>query len=163
MWEIEDHFKVRVGGNTYIDTPDIIVYKGQSLFTLKRHSDNGYLGIYFEIYDSVGQRVASVKRNEIYFGDKEQYEIAGSLNRYVFKERSTGRILCDIKRREDSYPAELDVSAALYTPDGFLILATPQQTNIGGITLTGNTFIGGTAAIVIGSALANGAFLNARS
>lgn len=59
MWEIENHFKVRIGGNTYIDTPNIITYKGEPLFTLKRHSENGYLGIYFEIYDSARKHIAS--------------------------------------------------------------------------------------------------------
>ncbi len=149
MWEIEDHFKVRIGGNNYIDTPDIIVYKGQSLFALKRHSENGYLGIYFEIYDSCRKHVASIKRNEIYFGDKDAYQIDGSLNRYLFTERASGRIICDIKKRNDAHPAEIDVSAEIYTPDGFLINATPEQTNLGCIVMSGNTFVNCGAAIAI--------------
>ena len=149
MWEIEDKFKVRIGGNTYIDTPNIIVYKGQSLFALKRHSENGYLGIYFEIYDANGKHVASVKRNEIYFGDKNAYTIEGSMDRYILTERSSGRVVCDIKRRTAAHPAELDVSAQLYTPNGFLFNATPEKTNLGGIVMSGNTIIGCGAGIVI--------------
>ncbi len=66
MWTVEDHFKVIIGGNTYIDVPNLVVYKGQTLFTLKRHDENGELGIYFELYDAEGKHVASVKRNQIY-------------------------------------------------------------------------------------------------
>ncbi len=150
MWEVEDNFKVRIGGNTYIDTPNILVCQGQSLFTLKRHADNGYLGIYFEIYDSTGKHVASVKRNEIYFGDKDAYQIDGSLNRYVFTERASGQVLCDIKKRDEAHPAELDVSVKLHTPSGFFFNASPDRTNIGGLVMSGNTFIGGAAAIMIG-------------
>ena len=150
MWEVEDHFKVRIGGNTYIDTPDIVVYKGQSLFTLKRHAENDYLGIYFEIYDAAGKHIASVKRNEIYYGDKDAYVIDGSMNRYVFSERASGRVICDIKKREDAHPAELHVSVQLYMPDGFLFNATPDDTNLGGITARGNTFANCGAAIAIG-------------
>ena len=163
MWEVEENFRVRIGGNTYINTSNILVYSGKSLFTLKRHSDNGYLGIYFEIYDASGQHLASVKRNEIYVGDKNAYKIQGSLNRYVVTERATDQIICDIEKRHEAHPAELDVSVKLYTPSGFFFNASPNQTNMGGITMTGNTFIGGAAAIVIGTEPANGAFFVANS
>ncbi len=141
MWEIENHFKVRIGGSIYIDTPNIVTYKGESLFTLKRHDENGYLGIYFEIYNSAGKHIASVKRSEIYSGDKEAYQIDGSLNRYVFSERASGKVICDIKKREAAHPAELDVSVQLYSPSGFLFNATPEQTNIGGMVVRGGTFV----------------------
>ncbi len=36
MWQVEDKFRVIIGGNTYINIPNIIVYKGQPLFVLKR-------------------------------------------------------------------------------------------------------------------------------
>src|SRR5258706_2803009 len=132
MWEVETRFTVRLGGNTYINTPVLVAYKGESLFTVKRHDETGYLGIYFEIYDVNGKHIASVKRNEIYSGDKDKYTIEGSINRYIFRERESGRVLCDIRRREDAHPAELDVSVQLYTPSGFLFEANPDQTNLGG-------------------------------
>jgi hypothetical protein len=142
MWEVENNFKVRLGGNTYINVPKLVVYKDQTLFTLKRHDENGYLGIYFEIYDADGNHIASVKRNEIYYGDKEKYQIDGSMNRYVFSERESGRVICDIRKREDAHPAELDVSVRLYTPSGFLFDATPEQTNLPGSVIRGNIFDG---------------------
>lgn len=150
MWEVEKNFRVRIGGNTYIDTPVIVAFKGDPLFTFKRSDENGYLGIYFEIYDSEGKHIASVKRNEIYFGDKDAYKIEGSMNRYTFTERASGRVICDIKKREDAHPAELDVSVHLYTPTGFLFDATPDQTNFGGSTFKGMTFQGNPVGIAIG-------------
>ena len=55
------------------------MYKGQTLFTLKRH-ENGELGIYFELHDANGTHIASVKRNQIYTtaGQKEIYSMEGS-------------------------------------------------------------------------------------
>ena len=132
MWSVEKEFKVKLGGNFYVDTPVLVAFKGESLFTLKRHDENGYLGIYFEILDKFGAKIASVKRNEIYFGDKSAYQIDGSANRYVLSERESGRVICDIKRREDAHPSELDVSVRLYLPNGFLFDATPEQTNLPG-------------------------------
>jgi hypothetical protein len=140
MWQIEDRFKVRIGGITCINVNRIIDFHGHSLFTVKRHDDTGYLGIDFDIYDAAGNHIAAVRHNEIYRGDKDAYQIEGSMNRYVLSERATGRVLCDIRKREDAHPAELDVSVQLYTPSGFLFDATPEQTNLGGITLNGVTF-----------------------
>ena len=141
MWEVEENFIVRLGGNTYINVPTLVAFKGESLFTLKRHDENGYLGIYFDIYDSKGKKIAVVRRNEIYSGDKSAYQIDGASDRYLFSEKATGRVICDIKRYEAAHPAELDVSVHLYTPTGFLFDATPEQTNLPRFNvLRGNTF-----------------------
>ncbi len=85
--------------------------------------------------------IASVKRNEIYSGNKEANQINGSLNSLTFTERASGRVICEIKKREDAHPAEIDVSVQLYTPSGFLFNATPEQTNLGGIIMRGCTFV----------------------
>jgi hypothetical protein len=148
--EIEKNFKVRLGSNSYINMDILVAYRGTSLFDLKRHDENGYLGIYFEIYDEHGKHVASVKRNEIYYGDKTAYKIDGSQTRYVFSERASGRVLCDVSRYEDAHPAELDVSVHLYTPSGFLFDAAPTQTNLPrGNVIRNCTFEGGHIAISI--------------
>jgi hypothetical protein len=152
MWTIENHFKVVIGGNTYIDVPNIVVYKGQTLFTLKRH-ENGELGIYFELYDGKGSHVASVKRNQIYMtaGQTESYAREGSADEYILRENASGQIVCQINRKP-SNPLELEVSARLYTPDGFLFEATPTSTNVGGIVMRGNTISGCPTGISIGAA-----------
>jgi hypothetical protein len=150
MWKIENTFSVILGGNTYINVDNLVEYNGQPLFTLKRHEDNGELGIYFEIYDALGKHVASVKRNEIYIADKTQYKVDGSADRYQTIEKSSGRVLCDIKKRANAAAVELEVSVHLNTPDGFLFEATPTQTNIGGIQMSGNTMIHCRTGISIG-------------
>jgi hypothetical protein len=133
MWEVEDRFRIKIGGVTFINVPTLVAYKGESLFTLKRHDENGYLGIYFDIYDDQGKHIASVKRNEIYYGDKDAYQIDGSMNRYVFSERKSGKVLCDIRKREDAHPSEIDIAVLnLYTPAGKVFEATPDQTNLPG-------------------------------
>jgi hypothetical protein len=43
MWQVTKRFRVRLGGNAYINVPQLVVYRGDSLFTLKR-SDDGVLG-----------------------------------------------------------------------------------------------------------------------
>ena len=129
MWEVAERFRVRVGSVTYTNVPNLIVFRGESLFTLKRHED-GYLGIYFDIYSADGDRVAAVRRNEVYLGDQDAYQVDGSANRYVVTERASGRVLCDLRKREDAQPVELDLSVHLYTPSGFLFDATPERTNL---------------------------------
>jgi hypothetical protein len=141
MWEVEDRFKVKIGGITFINVPNLVDYKGESLFTLKRHED-GYLGIYFDIYNPKGYKIATVKRNEIYYGGKEKdrYKIDGSANRWVFSERATGIVICDLRKREDAHPAEIEVAVLhLYTPAGKVFEATPDQTNLGNNMMTGVT------------------------
>jgi hypothetical protein len=149
MWTIENHFRVILGGNTYIDVPRLVVYKGKALFTLKRH-ENGELGIDFELHDANGTHVASVKHNQIYStaGQKETYSLEGSADAYVLREKTTGQAVCEIRRRPVT-PIELEVSVRLYTPDGFLFDATPASTNLGGIRLMGNTIVGCANGITI--------------
>jgi len=140
MWEIEDKFRVIIGGNTYINTPNIVVYKGQPLFVLKRRESDGQLGIDFDIFDKGGNRIATARGNRIVQGNEDDYEIVREANRYTVTERAGGRVICDIRRRSEAKHSELEVSVTLYTSDGFLFDATPEQTNLRGFTLRGNVF-----------------------
>ena len=45
--------------------------------------------------------------------------------------------------------AELDVHVRMYLPDGFLLDAGPEETNLGGVTMRGNVFENCGAAIAI--------------
>jgi hypothetical protein len=139
MWAVPEHFRVRIGGNIYIDTRVLIEAHGVPLITLKRHDDNGYLGIYFDIYDASGEKLASVKRNEIYPAKRtaDSYRVDGSADRVSFIEKATSRVLCDIKKRDAAGENELDVSVRLYTSKGVLIDATPGGTNLGGAHVIG--------------------------
>ena len=44
MWNVETKFAVRLGGNTYINTPSLIVFQGEPLFRLRRSDEDGMLG-----------------------------------------------------------------------------------------------------------------------
>lgn len=151
-WQVPQHFKVLIGGNTYIDCPTIIDYKGQSIFELLRSDSDGYLGINFDIYVKDGSKVATVRNGQFVGATPPGYQIQGSENQYVLVETATGRQVCDIrlrlKARDD---AELDVSAQMYMPDGKLVAFDSNQTNLGGIKMSGNTFQAcGGAAIRVG-------------
>jgi hypothetical protein len=55
MWRVTDKFRVVLGGNTYVNVRDLVVCQGKSLFTLRR-SDDGVLGIDFDIYGPDGPK-----------------------------------------------------------------------------------------------------------
>ncbi len=139
MWQVENNFRVRLGGNTYVNVENLVEYDGVPLFSLRRH-ENGYLGIDFNIFDATGKKVASVKRNEIYPGERQTYELQGDADRYALLNKETGRVICEIKKRSAAVPAELDVTVQLYTPDGFLFAATPEATNLPNVTVKNNVF-----------------------
>ncbi|MBV9242863.1 MAG: hypothetical protein JO314_12740 [Acidobacteria bacterium] len=148
MWEVEDHFSVKIGGNYCIDTPNIVAFRDDPIFVLKR-SEDGYLGIWFEIFDDSGQKVASVKRNEIYAAESGRFSFNGTQDSCELIENSTGRVLCGIKKRSEAHPMELDVTVETYLPDGRLFNATPDSTTLGSIFMKGNVFQGCGTALAI--------------
>lgn len=136
MWKIETEFSVRLGGNTYINTPDLIVFKGESLFRIRR-GDDGMLGIDFDVFDADGKRVAKFAKNVVLTGDAAKYLVESSHDSYAVTERKTGRIIAKVQRRGVE-GAELDVQVVMYLPNGFLLNAGPTETNLGGIQFKGN-------------------------
>jgi hypothetical protein len=149
MWTVAEHFKVRLGGNWYIDCGTLVVYKGSPLFNLRRRDGDDQLGIDFDVYDSAGAKVATIRNSNVVDGDATNYEIVHEAGAKRVIERSTGRVMAEvIKKGVDG--AELDVRVNLYLPNGTLFEATPDRTNLGGIVFKDNTFKGGAAAISIG-------------
>ncbi len=138
MWNIESEFTVRLGGNLYINVPNLVVFKGTPLFRMRR-SDDGMLGIDFEVFNAKGECVATFAKSIVVFGDEAQYEISSGHETYSVKERASGRVIVSVQRRGVK-GAELDVNVTMYLPNGFLFQATPERTNMGGMTLVGNTF-----------------------
>ncbi len=136
MWKIEKEFSVKLGGNTYINTPNLVVYKGEPIFKIYRSDSDGILGIDFDIFNKSGERIATIRKGIVVQGNAENYEIESGHEEYKVIEKQTKNLITSIKRREvDS--VELEVSVKLYTSDGFLIDATPESTNIGGMVMTG--------------------------
>lgn len=149
MWKVEKEFAIRLGGNTYIDTPNLIVYQGKSIFNVRRNEADGMLGIDFDVFDSKGQRIATFKKGVVAQGDDANYKIDSGHETYTVTERSSGRQIARVQRRGVG-GAELDVQVHMYLPNGFLLDAGPQSTNLGGITMTGNVFKSCGAGIAIG-------------
>ena len=150
MWYVPERLRVKFGGVTYVDVPVLVMAGDVPFVTLKRHDDNGYLGIYFDILDASGNKLAAVKRNEIYLtkGASGDYKVDGTIDRYTVSNRSTGEILCDIKKRDEAGDCELEVSVRLFTPSGFLLDASPDETNLGTVCRLKNmTIRGGHAAL----------------
>ena len=147
-WKVPEHFKVRIGGNRYIDCPTIIDYKGESLFELRRGNTDGFLGINVDLYATNGSRIATVRNGRFVGSQPIRYSIEESPGRYKLVEGATGKRVCEITLRTKSPDdAELDVSAHLYMPDGRLIQFDENQTNLGGTVMTGQTFTNCGAAI----------------
>jgi hypothetical protein len=135
MWYVDKKFKVILGGITFIDTPNLVTYKNIPLFKIERRESDGLLGISFDIYDHKGTRIATIRENRIVQGYEENYIFIREANRYAVIEKKTGDVICNILKRADAAPAELNVSVRLFTPDGFLFDATPERTNIAGATI----------------------------
>jgi len=138
MWHVDRNCKVKLGGNFYINVERLVDYKGSSLFTVKRRESDGLLGIDFDVYDPKGKKVATVRHGTVVAGDAQNYEITHDPQHYTVKEKSTGRVVCDIRRRDAAEEADIEVTVNLFMPDGFHLQADPDQTNIGGIQMSGN-------------------------
>lgn len=148
-WYVEEQFKVVLGGNTFINTPNLIVYKDKPLFRIERRESDGQLGIDFDIFDEEGQRAATVRRSNIVQGDEDKYAIIRAADHYVLTHKASSRVICDIRKKGQARNAELEVSVDMYTPSGFHLVATPTQTNIATHVLIGNVFENCAAGITV--------------
>lgn len=139
MWKIENNFVVRLGGNTYINTPNLIAYRDQPIFRLFRSQEDGILGIDFDIYDKAKNKIATVRKGIVVSGNTSNYLITPGHSEYRVLDRSDGREIAGIQRRGVE-GAELEVNAELYLPNGELLRATPAGTNLKGWMASGNVF-----------------------
>jgi len=151
-WKVESNFKVKVGGNIFINTPNLIVYREEPLFKMYRSTSDGLLGIDFDIYNNRGDKVATVRKGMIVVGNENDFSIVKEFDHYTITEKLSGRSICGIKKRGKAGEVELDLSVYMYTKNGFLFDATPTGINVGGNFLSGNIFIGKDAGILIAPA-----------
>lgn len=147
MWQIETKFSVRLGGNTYVDTPNLVTFRGNPIFRIRR-GDDGMLGIDFEVFDAGGKRVATFAKGVVVSGDEANYQITTGHEAYSVTDRATGQVIASVRRRGVD-GAELDVNVRMHMPNGFLLDATPDGTNLGGIAMRGNVFRNCATAIAI--------------
>jgi hypothetical protein len=149
MWTIENKYTVKFGGNFFTNTDHIVFADGESLFRLKRRED-GLLMVDFDVYDSKCAKAAVIRNAHIVDGNREDYEFYKTHHHYRATEKSTGRIVCDIKQASKSGDeCELEVSVDLFTKQGFHLIAGPDAINADGIELAGCSFGPVTAAVVI--------------
>lgn len=146
-WYVEDKFVVVLGGNAFVNTPNLIFYRGASIFKIERNVDSGYLGISFKIFDETGTKLATIGQNRLF--ENKRYKgaksivLEGGVHDYTVIEKPSGRLICNIKQKEAAKPEELNVSVNLYMPDGFLLQANPGSINLpSALTLSNNAFHG---------------------
>jgi len=154
-WKVESNFKVKVGGNIFINTPNLIVYREEPLFKMYRSTSDGLLGIDFDIYNKSGDKVATIRKGMIVSGNEKDFSIVKKFDHYIITENSSGRIICDIKKRGEAGEVELDLSVRMYTKGGFLFDAAPTRINVRGNYLSGNTFSGFDVGMLIAPAYYN--------
>jgi hypothetical protein len=150
MWTTPENFRAKIGGNYYINTPNIIVARGENLFRLKRRDTDGLLAVDFDVYDVNRNKVATVRNGNIVKGHSGNFEFHKEQDRYWVVEKKSGRVICDIRKgskAEDG--SEIEVSVDLYTKSGIHVVAGPNATNLGGMVMTGCTIQDCGAGIVV--------------
>jgi hypothetical protein len=106
------------------------------------------LAIDFDVFDSKGQRVATFAKSVVVSGNEVNYMIETGHDTYTVTERSSNRVIARVQRRGVK-GAELDVQVHMYLPNGFLLDAGPESTNLGGVKMTGNIIENCAAGIAI--------------
>ena len=157
MWEIAKNFKVKIGGNYFIDCGCLISYDDECLFTIKRRESDGRIGIDFDVYDESGKKVATIRNSNVVDGDPKAYEISHEATCKKVVEKSTGRLIVQVDK--DPPDADLAVTARLHMPGtGFLLEATPDSINIGTSRMINCTMRNCRTGIALGSSSGGAGF-----
>ena len=148
MLEVPQKFEVKLGGNVYIDTPRLIVSKGAPLLQLRRNASGGILEMDLDVFDESGRRTAVFRNGNLARGDSGAYIVTTRHDEYRVTERCSGRAVVIGKRRLAS--GDVHVWVEMYTPRGFLFVATPTEMNVkDGVQATGAVIKDGQNGIVI--------------
>lgn len=127
--KVQEHFVVRLDGRDYCDTPNLVVYKGEPLLTVRR-AEGDELMVEALVFDAKGRRKARVRGTELVEGDPGALDVRSTDSSYVIRDRENDRVVCEIRRRAGQQKMDVDVSILMHTPDGFLIHANPAQSNV---------------------------------
>jgi hypothetical protein len=107
MLEVAQRFQVRLGGNSYINTPRLIVCKGAPLLQLRRNVSEGILEVDLDVFDECGRRAAVFRNSSLARGESGAYTLMVRHDEYRVTERSSGRAVVIVKRGFGS--GDLDV------------------------------------------------------
>ncbi len=149
MWEIPKNFKIKLGGNYFINCESLISYDNQPVFRrIEQRDTDGKLGLDFDVYDDKGQKIATIRRGNVVEGNTQAYEMKHLVDCDKVIEKSTGRIIVEINKKPSD--ANIAVSVNMYLQNGFLLEATPESINVGTSKMIGCTFNNCKTGITIG-------------
>jgi len=100
------------------------------VLTVQRATRSGDLKVSIDIYDEQGQQEAAVRETGLVRGDPESFSVSVTENQFEVIDCRRSRVVCTIRRRANARDTDIDVSLLLHTPDGFLVHANPDQTNL---------------------------------
>ena len=149
MWEIPKNFKIKIGGNYFINCKSLISFNNQPVFRrIERRDTDGRLGLDFDVYDDKGQKIATIRRGNVVQGDTQAYEMKHLADCDKVIEKTTGRIIAEINKKPSD--ADIAVSVNMYLQNGFLLEVTPDSINVGSSQMIGNIFSNCNTGIAIG-------------
>jgi len=148
-WDIPGLYAVKIGGNYFVNCETLIAFEDVPLFTVTRRESDGRLGIDFDVYGNTGDKLAVIRRGNIVDGDTSAFDIRhgpdchemffkGEDRRLCRIDKSPGPVVVRAGNQEHTLPLELAVSVTTYLPNGFLMEATAERTNLQGVTMIGN-------------------------
>lgn len=141
-------FKTRIAGSVFQDTPSLVVCAETPLLTVGRDPATGRLLVDLTIFDSMGTERARVEGTRLASGKKSDFSVLETDNLVRVRDNQAERVICELQRRDSTKGADVDAYVLAHAPDGFLIHASPEQSNIGGNT-TGNSYRNADAALVM--------------
>ena len=149
-WDLPGSYRVMIGGNYFQDCGELITYDGEPLFNLRRRESDRRLGIDFDVYDAARRKIATIRNGNVVDGDTEAFTIDRGPDCHTIRSKATGEVVCQVDRRPYEAGVELAVTVNMFLPNGFLLRATPDQMNLGGTQMIGNTMRNCRVGIAIG-------------
>lgn len=129
--QLPKNFRTRIAGNIYENTPDLVVCNDTTILRVERAADSGRLKVHLAIFDSKGRRKATIEDDKVTKGRKQDYSVAMTDSNFSVHENATGRTVCNLQRCAPARRMDIDAFVMTHSPDGFLIHASPVQTNLG--------------------------------
>ncbi|MDD2468361.1 MAG: hypothetical protein PHI97_30645 [Desulfobulbus sp.] len=130
-WNPERYYNVRIGGIFYRNVQLPIVYDGSPMVTINRSTETGELGLCFTIFNGKGEPIGSVENNEITISNSEEYAVMTGFKRQAVVDKTSGRVLCDLKFATRQSDPEIEASMILFSKDRFPIILHPDRTKFG--------------------------------
>ena len=149
-WPVTEGFKVRLGGNTFIDVPVPVQYAGWPLLTLARLPD-GTLGIDLDLHDTSGEVLARVRSSRLSGPEAHRFRATRTDERWTLTEATTGAVLCDLRKRADAEGTVVEVALRLRAPDGTLWEASAEEMDLRNLRFKHNVFRRSKVGIALGA------------